>query len=120
MRGVGIGFAFMPSFVAAFASLERHELPDAAPQLNVLMRVGGSIGVAVLAVVLERALASAGHSPIAAAGAYGTAFWWAFGLSAAAIGPCLWLTRSERRAKRERQAAAGAGLGEVSLAEIAA
>ncbi|HZL55323.1 MAG TPA: DHA2 family efflux MFS transporter permease subunit [Solirubrobacteraceae bacterium] len=123
VRGVGIGFAFMPSFVAAFASLERHELPDAAPQLNVLMRIGGSIGVAVLAVVLERALVSAGHSPSAAAtaGAYGTAFWWSFGLSAAAIAPCVWLTRSERKAKRERQAAAaGEPLREVSLAEVAA
>jgi EmrB/QacA subfamily drug resistance transporter len=120
MRGVGMGFAFMPSFVAAFASLERRELPDAAPQLNVLMRLGGSIGVAVLAVVLERALVSAGHSPSALAGAYGTAFWWSFGLSAAAIAPCVWLTRSERKAKRERQAAAGEPLSDVSLAEVAA
>jgi EmrB/QacA subfamily drug resistance transporter len=121
VRGVGIGFAFMPSFVAAFAALERRELPDAAPQLNVLMRIGGSIGVAVLAVVLERALVSAGHSPSALAGAYGTAFWWSFGLSAAAIAPCVWLTRSERKAKRERQAAAaGEPLPDVSLAEVAA
>jgi MFS family permease len=125
VRGVGIGFAFMPSFVAAFAALERRELPDAAPQLNVLMRVGGSLGVAVLAVVLERAILAAGHAPSAAAtaGAYGTAFWWSFALSAAAIGPCIWLTRSERKAKRARLAAAagesppGAG---PSLTEIAA
>jgi EmrB/QacA subfamily drug resistance transporter len=125
VRGVGIGFAFMPSFVAAFAALERHELPDAAPQLNVLMRVGGSLGVAVLAVVLERAILAAGHAPSAAAtaGAYGTAFWWSFALSAAAIGPCIWLTKSERKAKRARHAAAARGPqsgGEPSLAEIAA
>ena len=63
VRGVGIGFAFMPAFVAAFVALERHELPDAAPQLNVMMRVGGSIGTAVLAVVLSRALLSAAHTP---------------------------------------------------------
>ena len=31
------------------------ELSDATPQLNVLQRVGGSIGIAVLAVVLTRA-----------------------------------------------------------------
>ncbi|HXR14386.1 MAG TPA: MDR family MFS transporter [Solirubrobacteraceae bacterium] len=125
LRGVGIGFAFMPSFVAAFAALERHELPDAAPQLNVLMRVGGSIGVAVLAVVLERALIAASHAPslAATAGAYGTAFWWSFALSVAAIGPCVWLTASERKAKRARHAAAAAGRAagdEPSLAEIAA
>ena len=121
VRGVGIGFAFMPSFVAAFAALERHELPDAAPQLNVLMRIGGSIGVAVLAVVLERALVSAGGGAAATAHAYGTAFWWAFGISAAAIGPCIWLTRSERKAKRERQNTDPSGaIDDVSLAEVAA
>jgi MFS family permease len=123
VRGVGIGFAFMPSFVAAFAALERHELPDAAPQLNVLMRVGGSIGVAALAVVLERAIVAAGHSPTVAgiAGAYGTAFWWSFGLSVAAIGPCVWLTLAERKARRARRdATSDDPLGEVPLAEIAA
>ena len=55
VRGVGIGFAFMPAMAAAFASLERSELSDATPQLNVLQRVGGSVGTAVLAVVLQRA-----------------------------------------------------------------
>ena len=59
LRGMGIGFAFMPAMTAAFASLERSELPDATPQLNVLQRVGGSIGTAVLAVVLQRALVGA-------------------------------------------------------------
>ncbi len=70
----GIGFAFMPAMAAAFASLERSELPDATPQLNVLQRVGGSIGTAVLAVVLQRALVGA-HTLCGAAAAYGTAFW---------------------------------------------
>ena len=69
VRGVGIGFAFMPAFVAAFAALARTELPDAAPQLNVLMRVGGSIGVAVLAVVLARALISGPHTAAGGAAA---------------------------------------------------
>ena len=59
VRGIGIGFAFMPAMTAAFASLERSELSDATPQLNVLQRVGGSIGTAVLAVVLQRALVGA-------------------------------------------------------------
>ena len=56
IRGVGIGFAFMPAMAAAFAALDRSELSDATPQLNVLQRTGGSIGIAVLAVVLQRGL----------------------------------------------------------------
>jgi hypothetical protein len=90
------------------AALERHELPDAAPQLNVLMRVGGSIGTAVLAVVLQRSLVSAGlhASPHAVAGAYGTAFWWGAGIIAAAIVPCVILLRAEQKARSEARATA--------------
>ncbi len=99
VRGVGIGFAFMPAMAAAFASLQRSELSDATPQMNVLQRVGGSIGIAVLAVVLQRGLDSA-HTLSAAASAYGTAFWWATGLTALAIIPCIVLMRAERAAKR--------------------
>ncbi|MBV9197152.1 MAG: DHA2 family efflux MFS transporter permease subunit [Solirubrobacterales bacterium] len=103
VRGAGIGCAFMPAMAAAFASLERSELPDATPQLNVLQRVGGSIGIAVLAVVLQRALVGA-HTPAAAASAYGTAFWAAAALTAVAIVPSVVLMQSERRARRRRSA----------------
>ena len=98
IRGAGIGFAFMPAMAAAFASLERSELSDATPQLNVLQRVGGSIGTALLAVVLQRALIGA-HSAAGAASAYGAAFWAAAGLTALAIVPCVVLMRAERTAR---------------------
>ena len=99
MRGTGIGFAFMPAMAAAFASLERSELSDATPQLNVLQRVGGSIGTATLAVVLQRALIGA-HSSAAQASAYGTAFWASAAMTALAIVPCVILMRAERSARR--------------------
>jgi MFS family permease len=98
LRGAGIGFAFMPAMTAAFASLERSEIPHATPQMNVLQRVGGSIGTAVLAVVLQRALADA-TTLQAAAAAYGTAFWFSAGLTALAIVPCIVLVRAERAAR---------------------
>jgi len=60
-RGIGIGFSFMPAMTAAFASLRTDQLSDATPQMNVLQRVGGAIGTAVLAVVLQRA---SGHAPL--------------------------------------------------------
>ncbi len=117
VRGMGIGFAFMPAMAAAFASLDRSELPDATPQLNVLQRVGGSIGTAALAVVLQRALAGV-HTLSGAASAYGTAFWVSAGLTALAIIPCIILVRAERAA-REAKAAAGEG-AEAALAEAVA
>ena len=107
VRGMGIGFSFMPAMTAAFAALEKSELPDASPQLNVVQRTGGSLGTAILAVVLQRALAGA-HTLDAAASGYGTAFWAAVGLTAIAIIPCLILLRAERAARRahvERAAA---------------
>jgi EmrB/QacA subfamily drug resistance transporter len=105
VRGMGIGLAFMPAMSAAFASLERSELSHATPQLNVLQRVGGSIGTAVLAVVLQRALTGA-HTLSAAAGAYGVAFWASAALSALAIIPCIVLLRAERAARMRRASAA--------------
>ncbi len=116
VRGFGIGFAFMPAMSAAFAALRRDELSDATPQLNVLQRVGGSIGIAVLAVVLQRSLVGA-HSLQAAAAAYGSAFWWATGLTAVAFVPCVILIRAERRARQEGAAAAP---DESTLAEALA
>jgi EmrB/QacA subfamily drug resistance transporter len=105
IRGMGIGLAFMPAMAAAFAALERSELSDATPQLNILQRVGGSIGTAVLAVVLQRALVGV-HTLDGAAAAYGTAFWAATGITALAIIPCIVLTRAERAARRAHAAQA--------------
>ena len=107
VRGIGMGFAFMPAMAAAFASLDRSELPDATPQLNVLQRTGGSIGVAVLAVVLERAMAGA-HTLSDAAAAYGTAVWASAALAGLAIVPCVILLRAERAARAAKGADAEA------------
>ena len=84
--------------------------------MNVLQRVGGSIGTAVLAVVLQRAL-SGTHTLAGAANAYGTAFWFSAGLTALAIVPCIILLRAERAAR----AAKGAeGPPEEAMAEAIA
>jgi EmrB/QacA subfamily drug resistance transporter len=110
VRGIGVGFAFIPAMSVAFAALRPEELSDATPQMNVLQRLGGSMGVAVLAVVLQRSISAAGHAAghapglAAVAGAYGTAFWWAFGIAAAATVPCLVLMRAERRIAEQRRA----------------
>jgi MFS family permease len=109
LRGIGIGFAFMPAMAAAFAALKPSELSDATPQMNVLQRLGGSIGTAVLAVVLQRALLSSPHTQDGVAGAYSTAFWWSLGITALAIVPSIVLLRAERHARRRTSAAFGDG-----------
>src|SRR3984893_1678201 len=54
LRGIGLGFSFMPAMTAAFATLERHELSHATPQLHVLHRVGASFAAPFLGVVFHR------------------------------------------------------------------
>ena len=50
----------MPAMSAAYAVLRPEQIADATPQLTVVQRVGGSIGTAVLAVVLGTALTGSG------------------------------------------------------------
>jgi EmrB/QacA subfamily drug resistance transporter len=118
VRGMGIGFAFMPAMTAAFAALDRSELADASPQLNVVQRVGGSLGTAVLAVVLQRALAGA-HTIGGVASGYGTAFWFSAAMTALAVGPAIVLLRAERAARAAHPGAAQAS-SEAALEAAAA
>jgi EmrB/QacA subfamily drug resistance transporter len=106
-RGVGIGFAFVPAMTAAFAALRPDQLSDATPQLNVLQRIGGAIGTAVLAVVLQRA---SGVAPSATklASAFDHAYWWSLGIAMLSLIPCLVLLRAENPKAKLSPAAANA------------
>jgi len=95
VRGVSIGLCFMPAMTAAFGALRTDQVSDATPQLNVLQRVGGAIGTAVLAVVLANASKGA-HTAEAVASAFGQAYWWGLGIAALAFIPAIMLLRAER------------------------
>src|SRR6185436_6336924 len=58
LRGIGLGGAMMPAMAAAYATLKRSQVPRATPALNVLQRVGGSIGAALLIVILQNRIIS--------------------------------------------------------------
>jgi EmrB/QacA subfamily drug resistance transporter len=98
-RGFGIGMSMMPSMTAAFAVLRPDQISHASPQLNVLQRVGGSMGTAILSVVLGNHLASASPGADGAAGAFGTTYWWVLGVTAIALVPTAILAIVERRAR---------------------
>ena len=124
LRGIGIGCAMMPAMAAAYATLTHADVPRATSALNVLQRVGGSVGTALLAVVLQHQIATqltaAGAGarrrgggvlqrvpedvraqiaePLATA--FGNTFWWAVGMSAVALVPAAILARSQRRERR--------------------
>jgi EmrB/QacA subfamily drug resistance transporter len=131
LRGFGLGFTMMPAMAAAYATIDRSEVPRATPMLNVLQRVGGSLGTAVLAVVLERQItaelreAGAGSGGSASLGsipddvraraaeplatAFAHTYWWAMAMTALALVPAAVLAVTERRAARQGGAAADSG-----------
>jgi EmrB/QacA subfamily drug resistance transporter len=108
VRGLSIGLCFMPAMSAAFSAMRPEQISDATPQLTVLQRTGGAIGTAVLAVVLQRAGAGA-HSPAELASAFDTAYWWALGIAALSLIPCIVLLRAEKP-QQARLAHQGAGV----------
>lgn len=104
LRGLGTGMAIMPLMAAAFATVTRPQIADATPQLNVLQRIGGSIGTSILTVVLAHQLTAA-RTPAEAASAFGHAYWWAIGVTLFAALPTLYLAMHERRTRRADAAA---------------
>jgi EmrB/QacA subfamily drug resistance transporter len=107
LRGLGIGLSFMPTMTAAFAALRADQLSDATPQMNVLQRLGGAIGTAVLAVVLQRAALHA-HTLAGQARAFDDAYWWSLAIAALSLFPCLVLLRAEDPRRRLSPAAESA------------
>jgi MFS family permease len=91
VRGVGIGATMTPAMAAVFKSVRPHEIPRAAGLTNVLHRIGGSVGTAVLAMVVQHQLTVQSPAP-----AFGTSFWWAFGISVFTVVPALLLPGRQR------------------------
>jgi EmrB/QacA subfamily drug resistance transporter len=114
--GLGLGSTIMPAMAVAYQSVSREAVAQATSALNVIQRVAGSIGTALLAVVLQRAIAAeegglgGGIGGLAAlspqdraqaapmlAHAFGRTFWVALALTAAALVPALLLPRLRPR-----------------------
>jgi EmrB/QacA subfamily drug resistance transporter len=125
VRGIGFGCAMMPAMAAAYSTISQRDVPRATTALNVFQRIGGSIGVALLAVVLETRIKAA--VPEAGIGggaiqpvpesvrvriaeplahAFTSTFWWAVGLTAVALIPAAILALTARTSLAGRPAAA--------------
>jgi EmrB/QacA subfamily drug resistance transporter len=119
VRGLGLGASIQPTIAAAYAVIDTSQVPRATAALNTLRQVGGSIGTALLAVVLQResaaALPSSGGAgrllePLSAAErgqisgplatAFGHTFMWAVVMALLAVIPTIALVRAERAGGR--------------------
>src|SRR5919198_5354571 len=110
--GVGLGSTVMPAMAVAYQSVSRELVAQATSALNVIQRLAASIGTALLAVVLQRQIATRlpeldggiraidrlsqqqrSEAADALAGAFGTTFWVALALLATALVPAVLLPR---------------------------
>jgi EmrB/QacA subfamily drug resistance transporter len=115
LMGLGMGASMMPAMSAAYQTLQRQQVARATTALNIIQRVGGSIGTAALSVILTHqlssrlpagdkgGLAAAQSVPAGAraalapkiAEAFGHTFWFAAAVIALAVIPASLLPRSK-------------------------
>ncbi|GAB3356031.1 MDR family MFS transporter [Amycolatopsis echigonensis] len=88
IRGFGLGATTTPGMTMLYTSLERSRIPRAASAINVVNRIGGSLGTALLVAVL--------HAQPRGAAAFGTTFTWALGLSLLSFIPALFFPKGTR------------------------
>ncbi|MGD9694576.1 MAG: DHA2 family efflux MFS transporter permease subunit [Thermoleophilia bacterium] len=127
LLGLGLGATMMPAMASAYQTLERPQVARATSALNIIQRVAGSIGTAILAIVLSDQLTSrlpgaSGKEGLGAAqgipddarerlapvigDAFAHTFWWSLALVICAIGPALLLSRKKPEAPRPAEAPA--------------
>jgi EmrB/QacA subfamily drug resistance transporter len=93
IRGFGLGAVTMPVMVAGYIGLDKQQIPHSSVLTRTAQQIGGSFGTAVLAVILESAIAA---HPATLADAFHVAFWWSAGFSVVAVLLSLWLPGAQR------------------------
>jgi EmrB/QacA subfamily drug resistance transporter len=104
IRGFGLGAVIMPVMVAGYVGLDKDQIPHASVLTRTAQQIGGSFGTAVLAVILESAIAA---HPATLTEAFHVAFWWSAGFSAVAVLLSLWLPGAQREPRASRDNAHG-------------
>ncbi|GGV28762.1 MDR family MFS transporter [Streptomyces spectabilis] len=94
VRGVGMAMIGAPVMNIVYSRIEPEHLPRASGALNLLNTVGGSLGTAVLAVVLQNRL-SARDADVS--WAFGDTFWWVLGFCLFAAAGATRLPRTQAR-----------------------
>ena len=93
IRGFGIGAVLIPPLSVAYRDVPSAGIPHATMNTRISQQVGASFGIAIVAVALQSLLA---HGVV---GAFQGAFWWATGITAAALIPALALPAARAEAR---------------------
>jgi MFS family permease len=91
VNGAGVGSALVTSMASPYQGLRSGQIPRATSTIRILQQLGGSFGVAILAVVLQRQLLDHAHHAGNAATAFGHTFWLSLGFIVLAAIPTLFL-----------------------------
>lgn len=97
VRGIGMAMVGAPVMNIVYSRIEPEFLPRASGALNLLNTVGGSVGTAALAVVLQNRLSARGPD---ISGAFGDTFWWVLGFCLFAAAGATRLPRTGPNAPR--------------------
>jgi len=104
LRGAGMGATLMPAMAAAYQVLPEAAVARAASALEIVQRAGASLGIALLALILQHGLSARGFHgaiddapPSAAIPAAAHAFMWALVLTGLALVPALLLPRGRQQ-----------------------
>jgi len=93
IRGFGIGIVLVPPMSVAYQDVPQAGIPHASMNTRIAQQVGASFGTAVVAVALQSLFA---HG---AAVAFQGAFWWATGITIAALVPAIALPAARAGAR---------------------
>uniref|UniRef100_A0AAU3H258 Multidrug efflux MFS transporter n=1 Tax=Streptomyces sp. NBC_01401 TaxID=2903854 RepID=A0AAU3H258_9ACTN len=94
VRGLGMAMVGAPVMNIVYSRIEPEHLPRASGALNLLNTVGGSVGTAALAVVLQSRLSHRGQD---IPSAFGDTFWWVLGFCLLAAAGATRLPRTQAR-----------------------
>ena len=117
--GAGMGASMMPAMSAAYAELDRDGVARATTELQIIQRMGSTIGAALFAVILQQRITDrlpaiqAAGSVLGAHGtmtelaqAFSSTFWFGVALTSLAILPALLLPRKRSATAPSKQPSA--------------
>src|SRR5271170_7832072 len=93
LPGFGIGAVLIPPMSVAYQDVPSAGIPHATMNTRIAQQVGASFGIAIVAVALQSLLAHGASS------AFQGAFWWATGITLAALIPALALPAARAAAR---------------------
>jgi len=112
VRGFGLGAVTIPVMAVAYQGLDKAEISHSSVLTRISQQIGGSFGTAVLAVILESALAAHHGNTVAA---FHVAFWWSVGFSGVAALLAAWLPGRIRAAGEPEVRPVTADTGRVAV-----